>query len=223
MTLTSFLFYILASLTGLCAIAVVVTQNIVRAAAFLLFALCGTAAIFFLLGASFVGATQLLVYVGGTLVLVVFGVMLTAQGPFINMKINAAEWLVALSAALLLFTVLALNLMTMKAPAQPAPEVAPGKVEAGPEKAGADSTTPEKKPQDLASSVQLGKVLLGVVEATPKGNMTGVPDRPNGQKFERARTPMSYLLIFEIVSMHLLVVLIAAAYLARAKRRRGGF
>ena len=30
-----------------------------------------------------------------------------------------------------------------------------------------------------------------------------------------------YLLPFEIVSVHLLVVLIGAAYLARAKRRRG--
>ncbi len=32
---------------------------------------------------------------------------------------------------------------------------------------------------------------------------------------------MSYLLPFEIVSVHLLVVLIGAAYLARARRRRG--
>jgi NADH-quinone oxidoreductase subunit J len=31
---------------------------------------------------------------------------------------------------------------------------------------------------------------------------------------------MNYLLPFEIVSVHLLVVLIGAAYLARAKRRR---
>ena len=69
-----------------------VTQNIVRAATWLLFTLAGTSGIFFLLGADFVGATQLLVYVGGTLVLVVFGVMLTAQGPFINMKTSGAEW-----------------------------------------------------------------------------------------------------------------------------------
>ena len=41
------------------------------------------------------GPLQLLVYVGGTLVLVVFGVMLTAQGPFINMKISAAEWAIS--------------------------------------------------------------------------------------------------------------------------------
>ena len=60
MNLADVLFYLLAVLTGLSAIAVVVTQNIVRAATWLLFALAGTAGIFFLLGADFIGATQLL-------------------------------------------------------------------------------------------------------------------------------------------------------------------
>src|SRR5437588_2542276 len=106
---TSILFYLLAAMTGVSAIAVVVTQNIVRAAAWLLFTLCGTAGIFFLLGADFVGATQLLVYVGGTLVLVIFGVMLTAQGPFITMKTSAAEWAITGLVGLLLFGVLAVS------------------------------------------------------------------------------------------------------------------
>src|SRR5262245_51827596 len=96
MTLHAVLFYFLAGLTATSAVAVVVTQNIVRAATWLLFALAGTAGIFFLLGADFIGATQLLIYVGGTLVLVVFGVMLTAQGPFISMRISAAEWAIGL-------------------------------------------------------------------------------------------------------------------------------
>src|SRR6516162_10269027 len=90
-----FLFWTIAGLTGACAVAVVVSQNIVRAATWLLFALGGVAGLFFLLGADFVGATQLLVYVGGTLVLVIFGVMLTAQGPFINIRISAAEWAIS--------------------------------------------------------------------------------------------------------------------------------
>src|SRR5271166_1410974 len=109
MTLPSFLFYTLASVTALCAIAVVVSQNIVRAATWLLFTLGGVAGIFFLLGADFVGATQLLVYVGGTLVLVVFGVMLTAQGPFINLRIAAGEWAVATIVGLLLMGVLSVT------------------------------------------------------------------------------------------------------------------
>ncbi len=195
MTLTSFLFFVLAVLTGLCAVAVVVTQNIVRAAAWLLFALGGTAGIFFLLGAGFVGSTQLLVYVGGTLVLVVFGVMLTAQGPFISMKIGAAEWLIGLVAGMLLLTVLAISLVSLQKQFPP------------------DSG---KDTEPLPGSPTLAESFLGFSEATPPHDMTGMP---KGMK--RTRTPMAYLLVFEIVSMHLLVVLIGAAYLARAKRRRG--
>src|SRR6516165_5398639 len=107
--LPALLFWILATLTGLCAIAVVVSQNIVRSATWLLFTLGGVSAIFFLIGADFVGATQLLVYVGGTLVLVVFGVMLTAQGPFITMRISAPEWGIGLGVGLALYAVLTLS------------------------------------------------------------------------------------------------------------------
>src|SRR6185295_8724428 len=107
--LPALLFWTIASLTAVCALAVVVTQNIVRSATWLLFTLCGASAIFFLLGADFVAATQLLVYVGGTLVLVVFGVMLTAQGPFISMKTGAAEWAFSTLVGLLLFTVLCVS------------------------------------------------------------------------------------------------------------------
>ena len=195
MDLNSFLFYVLAALTGICAVAVVLTQNIVRAAAWLLFTLAGTAGVFFLLGADFVGATQLLVYVGGTLVLVVFGVMLTAQGPFINMRINAAEWAIAAGVGLMLYGVLAVSLLRMPEPAAP-----PSGVE-------------------LPPSPQLGLSFLGFREPTPDAAVPGVRRGPGG--FPEPRTKMAYLLPFEIVSVHLLVVLIGAAYLARAKRRRG--
>src|SRR5437762_14305163 len=107
MSQQTFLFWTIAGLTGVSAIAVVITQNIVRSAAWLLVTLGGTAGIYFLIGADFVGATQLLVYVGGILVLVVFGVMLTAQGPFISMKVSAAEWAIAMMVGIVLFLVLA--------------------------------------------------------------------------------------------------------------------
>src|SRR6266480_5000463 len=113
--LHAYMFWLIASLTALCAIATVVTQNIVRSATWLLFTLAGTSGIFFLLGADFVGAIQLLVYVGGTLVLVVFGVMLTAQGPFISMRTSAAEWAFSTLVGLLLFGVLSVSaFMSMK-------------------------------------------------------------------------------------------------------------
>lgn len=197
MDLESGLFWVVAAVTGTCAVGVVVTQNIVRAATWLLFALAGTSAVFFLLGADFVGATQLLVYVGGTLVLVVFGVMLTAQGPFVIMRTSAAEWAVAMAVGLLLFGVLAATFVTGGG----------SLVQAGEAPAGMTD------PSQSMSSLQLGEALLGVDDVNPAGGVPGVVNS--------ARQRVSYLLPFEVVSVHLLVVLIGAAYLARAKRRRG--
>jgi NADH-quinone oxidoreductase subunit J len=199
----SFLFYTVAGLTALCAIAVVVTQNIVRSAAYLLFTLGGAAAVFFLLGADFVGATQLLVYVGGTLVLVVFGVMLTAQGPFVSMRTGAAEWAIAAVVGIALYAVIAVSLLR-----QPLEFASPAERR---------HTAPQSAdPEHSTNSMATGLAFMGVPEATPKANLTGIPLGNKAQP----RTRMGYLLPFEIVSVHLLVVLIAAAYLARAKRRR---
>jgi NADH:ubiquinone oxidoreductase subunit 6 (subunit J) len=190
-------FWIVVLLTGLSAIAVVVTQNIVRAALWLLFTLGGTAGVYFLIGADFVGATQLLIYVGGILVLVVFGVMLTAQGPFITMKVSAAEWAIALVVGTVLFAVLAASTMQAKWP------------ETSQSSMGYAETS--------MNSVVLAEAFLGLPQATPK---TRLPIAATGP-VAPSRTAMAYLLPFEIVSVHLLVVLIGAAYLARAKRRRG--
>jgi NADH-quinone oxidoreductase subunit J len=193
-TLNSVLFYVLATTTGVCALAVVLTQNIVRAAAWLLFTLAGVSGLFFLLGGDFVGATQLLVYVGGTLVLVVFGVMLTAQGPFINMRIGAAEWAIALGVGLVLYSVLAVSLVIST------PQERLGNRTIG---------------ADMPDSTVLGEALLGQSQTAADTDLSGLP-----AGVQRRRTPMAYLLPFEIVSVHLLVVLIGAAYLARAKRRK---
>src|SRR6266516_1190354 len=152
MDMQAFLFWVLALLTGACAIGVVVTQNIVRAAAWLLFTLAGTAGVFFLLGADFVGATQLIVYVGGTLVLVVFGVMLTAQGPFVSMKAGAGEWAGATVVGLTFFAVLASTTALAAWRTKP-----PDRLDV--------ATSP--------TTVQLGEAFLGVIEATPRHRITG--------------------------------------------------
>src|SRR6187431_3014967 len=77
------------------ALAVVLTSNIVRMAFYLTLSLGATSGLFFLAGAEFIGSMQLLIYVGGTLVLLIFGVMLTAQARFISMKTSGGEWVLA--------------------------------------------------------------------------------------------------------------------------------
>src|SRR4029079_13876928 len=89
----AYLFFALLAISF--AIAVVTTSNIVRMAFYLTLCLGATSGLFFLAGAEFVGAMQLLIYVGGTLVLLIFGVMLTAQARFISMATSGGEWVLA--------------------------------------------------------------------------------------------------------------------------------
>ena len=65
---------------------------------YLVLSLAATAGLFFLAGQDFVGAMQLLIYVGGTLVLLIFGVMLTSQERFVNMKTMAGDWVIGMIA-----------------------------------------------------------------------------------------------------------------------------
>lgn len=71
------MFVILAVVIVLSSIATVVTKSIVRAATYLLFVLLGTAGMYFLMGYTFLGAVQTMVYAGGIIVLYVFAILLT--------------------------------------------------------------------------------------------------------------------------------------------------
>jgi len=192
MSLSVILFAIVAAITAVSALGVVLSRNIVRAAVWLLFTLIGVSLTYFLLGAEFLGAAQLIVYVGGTLVLVVFGVMLTAQGPFQALKTRPAEWAVGIVLGSVLFILILNASIGASGSMQPTP---PGN-------------------EHLPGAGPLGLSFLGVTETAPIAEVSGIPaDR------KISRLPVAYFLPFEIVSVHLLVVLVGAAYLARAKRR----
>ena len=60
------MFVILAVVIVLSSVATVVTKSIVRAATYLLFVLLGTAGMYFLMGYTFLGAVQTMVYAGGS-------------------------------------------------------------------------------------------------------------------------------------------------------------
>src|SRR5215217_4800965 len=105
-TATAVLFYLFAIMAGGSAIAVVVTRNIVRSAVCLLFTLAGVAGLYFLLEAEFLAAVQLVVYAGGTLILIIFGVMLTSKSPFSRFEPKSGEVVLAVTACALLFAAL---------------------------------------------------------------------------------------------------------------------
>jgi len=91
-----FFFALFALVACVFALVVLFSNNIVRMAFSLVLSLGAVAGLFFLAGAEFVGAMQLMIYVGGTMVLLVFGVMLTAQSRFARLKAGGGDWVIAL-------------------------------------------------------------------------------------------------------------------------------
>jgi NADH-quinone oxidoreductase subunit J len=79
-------FYLLAALALGGALAVAYSRNVVYSAIGLLGSLLGAGALYVLLSADFVAVTQLLVYVGGVMVLVLFAVMLTSKITEVNIS-----------------------------------------------------------------------------------------------------------------------------------------
>ena len=79
MTISLGIFYMLAAFTVWAAAVVVLGRNIVRAAVALIFTFCGMAALYVLLDAEFLAAVQVLIYVGGITILLLFAIMLTSR------------------------------------------------------------------------------------------------------------------------------------------------
>ncbi len=77
--ISSLLFFVLAGLALGSAGVVAFSKNIIHSALALLGTFLGVAGMYVTLSADFLGATQVLVYVGGTLTLILFAVMLTAR------------------------------------------------------------------------------------------------------------------------------------------------
>jgi len=195
-----FVVFGLAAVVG--AVLVVVNQDVSRMAFWLIVSLGSVAGLFFMLGADFVGAAQLLIYVGGTVVLLIFGVMLTGSGPYLKIKSNPGEQLQAgllglLVLGVLLFAIVAINW-----------DVNESRLHA--EFGGDAADSPGYNQQGEGTTVRsMGTALLGA-------RFDKDLKKPEGEPLSSG-----YLLPFEIISIHLLVVLIGASYLARAKRRAG--
>jgi NAD(P)H-quinone oxidoreductase subunit 6 len=88
-SITVAVFWLLAAITLASGLGVALSRSIVYSAFALMGTLLGVAALFVLLGADFLGVVQLLVYVGGILVLTLFAVMLTHRISDVNVSNRA--------------------------------------------------------------------------------------------------------------------------------------
>ena len=82
------LFISSAVLTVSCALGVLMVKNIMHSCVFLLGSLMGIAGLYATLGADFVAITQIMVYVGGVVILMLFAVMLTGGNDFVSRAQN---------------------------------------------------------------------------------------------------------------------------------------
>jgi NADH-quinone oxidoreductase subunit J len=76
---STIIFYLLAAMTVGFGFMAVTSRQIFRSAIYLLFSLVGVAGIYFWLNYQFIGAVQVVVYVGGIVVLIIFSIFLTQQ------------------------------------------------------------------------------------------------------------------------------------------------
>jgi NADH-quinone oxidoreductase subunit J len=79
MTASQIIFYILSAFILGTAILSVTTNKIFRSAIWLLFSLIGVSGLYFWLQVEFIAAVQIVVYVGGIVVLIIFSIFLTQQ------------------------------------------------------------------------------------------------------------------------------------------------
>ena len=95
--LETIVFYFLAAFISVFSILTVNTRRMVRSATYLLFVLFGTAGIYFLLGYTFLGSVQIMVYAGGIVVLYVFSILLSGEGDMAA-KLKRSKFLAGLGA-----------------------------------------------------------------------------------------------------------------------------
>ncbi len=85
---------------------VVTTQNVIHAALYLVAALGGTATLFIMLSAEFVGLVVVLVYIGAVIVLFLFGIMITRAPTGLDTSLENSRRIPAALVSIVLFGVL---------------------------------------------------------------------------------------------------------------------
>jgi NADH-quinone oxidoreductase subunit J len=158
--LVDVLFYVIAGLTIAGAAGVALSHNILYSAIGLLAALLGAGALYVFLAADFLAVAQLLIYIGGVLVLVLFAVMLTNR----ITEINVSNTSLGLWGGLMLFVAVAPVLLAV-ALVTPWATIAPGPHAYTTETIGNGLLTRWLLPFEVASMVLLATLVGAIVIA----------------------------------------------------------
>jgi NADH:ubiquinone oxidoreductase subunit 6 (subunit J) len=106
MTAPVIIFYIFAGTAALAAFGILFSKNVFKAALFLLACLLAVAALYVFAFAEFVAVTQVLIYAGGILVVIIFGIMITSKLSGKPLQVTNNNAVSGLSASIVLFGLL---------------------------------------------------------------------------------------------------------------------
>ncbi len=127
------LFILTAGITLLMALGVVLARNLFHAALFLVGAFFGIAVLFILLEAEFLGAAQIIIYIGAIATLIVFAIMLSRHVMGKEAGAYNRNWYFALAGVVFFFLLLGwllikmpFNLVTAEVPADAIAQIGQG-------------------------------------------------------------------------------------------------
>ena len=114
MPLAEIVFWLLAAFTIISASFVVLSNQLLYSAIALLFALFGVAGLYIFLWADFIAGIQLIVYIGGINVLIIFGIMLTNK--ISSVRLSQTNVQQGVGAVIALWLMILISLVISKTP-----------------------------------------------------------------------------------------------------------
>ena len=151
-------FWCIAALTVISAVFVVLNNQLLYAAVGLLFTLFGVAGLYVFLWADFIAGVQLLVYIGGILVLIIFGIMLTNQ--ISSVRLSQTNVQQGVGAVVVTWLFIFLSMVITKTPWLIQPAIEPDSTTAG---VGVLLLTRYLLPFEVISVLLLGALIGAVV------------------------------------------------------------
>ena len=175
MLIDTVLFYVLAALILGSAVMTITRRNVVYSAVWLISTLVGVAGIFLLQGAEFLAGVQVIVYIGGIMVLFLFVIMLVPlQEEATQRRFSNQKWLALVCAGAvcsMLAVIVVRGVGALDHPGMPE-RLGPGSLTENSETVGRVLFTEYLLPFELASVLLLVAIIGAVVMSKPRNRQT---------------------------------------------------
>ena len=156
--MADYIFWLVVTVTVVSAAVVVLNSQLIYSAVALLFTLFGVAGLYVFLWADFIAGVQLLVYVGGILVLIIFGIMLTNRISSVRISHKSVQQ--GVGGAVVVWLFIFLSIVVIKTPWLGQPAIEPSNSVA---KVGTLLLTKYLLPFEVVSILLLGALIGAAV------------------------------------------------------------